>query len=144
MDRTNRKRNVIMYGVTESQYKSAEKRKESDFKLVKDTLNSICELSDDCIVSIFRLGKFEADKKRPIKIILDNPQTALNLLKNKRVNKTDFNISSDMTVLERNELKNLRTELETLNKDEIVKTIKFVNGHPKIVDIAHKKSSDFK
>ena len=65
----------------------------------------------------------------------DKMKTSKTFAKNKHKCKSTVKISNDMSIMERNELKQLRPFLEVFNRDSISKTIKFINGHPEIVDI---------
>ncbi|KAK7871217.1 hypothetical protein R5R35_001082 [Gryllus longicercus] len=134
-DRVLRKNNVIFYNAKESDSELPEERKNFDLKIVMKSLSKICTVSETDIVKVLRLGKIKSDgKPRPIKIIFNDHGLALKILKDKHKCEKPYAINGDLTLQQRDQLKALREELDILNKDEELKTIKFINGSPKIVN----------
>lgn len=136
-ERNNRKNNIIIYNINESESKSYDVRREFEEKAIYETLNAICDVDKRAVVKYFRMGKIKNgnDKPRPIKVVLNSSSIVLNILKGKHKCKSPINISDDKTLMQRSELKALRTELDALNRDGKIKTIKYINGQPRIVDI---------
>lgn len=139
-DRAVRKNNIILYNVEESSAKSPADIKKHDTNIVMEALNSIQKIDSDTELRLFRLGKPRSDgSSRPIKIIFGDPELALSFLKNKKHLKGPIRMNADLTLMQRNHLKELRSQLEILNKDAVLKTIKYINGQPRIVDIKNNK-----
>ncbi|KAG5866810.1 hypothetical protein JTB14_001876 [Gonioctena quinquepunctata] len=116
--------------MTEPTASTIEEKKKQDTDAAKSILSELS--SSDFSFRAFRIGRV-GDRPRPIKIILDDHRLALHLLKNK-CSKEDIRISADMTIAQRNFLKQLRTQLEQRKSHgETNLTICNVQGVPKIV-----------
>lgn len=130
--RSYREKNVIISGIAESKDVNTEERQKYDMEQVICILRTIIP---DCAIpqKIFRLGKFDSNKTRPIKVSFDSTQMAKQILKNK-VNNQNFQIFSDQTPLQRKFLIELRNELKTRQDNgESDLIIKYIRGTPKII-----------
>lgn len=141
-ERKNKAKNVMIFNVMESTSSDIEEKQKHDKIIVEDLVKPILDKPQEYIKKVIRIGKL-GDKPRPIKVILQDSDTALKILKNKnRVNLALIKISSDMTIHQRNYLKELRSELERRkNAGENTLTIKYVRGIPTIVNnISNRKN----
>lgn len=134
-DRNLRKKNVMIYNVVESNSASVTDQTKHDDCKLSEIMSEVGVTDEKKIVRHFRVGKKIEGKIRPIKVITDDQNTAFSILKNKSNCSAPHKLNSDLTFLQRKQLQDLRGELEILNKDTVVKTIKYIRGEPRIVDI---------
>lgn len=132
-ERTIRAKNIIIVGIAESGLKGPAERRESDKQEVLKTTRSIlvdCPEPD----KVIRLGKFNSNKNRPIRVCYKSDETPKTLLRNKRNKDDPIKFFSDQTVNQQKNLRKLKKELETrVQKGETNLQIKYVKGTPKIV-----------
>ncbi|KAK2578409.1 hypothetical protein KPH14_003658 [Odynerus spinipes] len=85
-------------------------------------------------IKTFRLGAAQQDRTRPLKIICNSREDVLNILRNKAKYKGPAIINEDRTPKQRAYLQELRNELNNLHASgDLNKTIRFINGTPKII-----------
>ena len=134
LDRQNRKANIIIYNVKEPDLNTQSERSSQDNETVKNILENFDIGRNNW--KVFRLGKFVANKARPIKVILNSPEDAINVLKNKQLIKIpSVKIFSDQTVAQRQYFQKVKSELqELIAKGDNSKTIKYINNKPTIVN----------
>lgn len=134
LDRQNRRSNIIMLNLKESQLNSKAERSKDDIDAVKVILNEMSINKDN--VRTFRLGKYENSKNRPLKVILNSPEDALYVLKNKKSIKVpSVKVFGDQTKMQRDYFLNIKRQLnEMIDKGDESKTIKYINNVPTIVD----------
>lgn len=133
VERENRSRNVILFGIEEANTSRQEDIKSHDKSQVLDALAQV-PLQESELVTTIRLGKPIANKPRPLKVILRSRQNAIKILKTKSKLPSSISVKSDMTPYQREQLKKLRLELtERTNNGEKDLTIKYINGQPKII-----------
>ncbi|KAG5883272.1 hypothetical protein JTB14_018118 [Gonioctena quinquepunctata] len=84
---------------------------------------------DPSNINIFRLGKYDPNKNRPIKVCFSNQYEALTVLKQKLA-VPGVNIFSDQTKAQQTYFQNLKKQQEYQNNGEN----KILNSVPKIVD----------
>lgn len=113
---------------------------EEDLEAVKDVIRLVTGSSVN--VSAHRLGrhKEDQDRIRPLKVVVDNPDTVLKILKNKKkllnTKYKKLSIFNDQTPKQRDFLTQIRNELkDRIDKGEKDITIKYVNGSPTIVNV---------
>ncbi|KAK7788547.1 hypothetical protein R5R35_011740 [Gryllus longicercus] len=144
-DRQMKRRNIIFHGVMESEKLNVAERQAEDVQNVTKTLSLF---DDNCpnIIMTARLGKKNSNKPRPLRVVLDDPRTVTSILKRKNLYKGPIGFSSDKTLQQRKHMLSLKNELERLNSIEggQQKTIKYIKGCPKIVDIDLSKSLNSK
>lgn len=142
LERRKRRKNIIIYNVRESQKTIHVERKEHDKDTVKSILTPIEILTDK--IHTMRLGKYDSEKNRPIKVTFEEADDVITVLKNKKkIIASDVRISDDRTIAQREYFNQIRSKLEELKmKGDDSKTIKYVNGKPTIVSIDknHKKN----
>lgn len=137
-DRSNRKRNAILYNIPESNSRGINEQKSHDRNIISNIFGSFG--LDNIQFSFFRLGKKSSPKARPVKVILQNSDVANDFFKkfNKESladNLSNVTISRDKTKQERQYLDEIRKELDRrLGSGEPDLTIKYINGTPTIVN----------
>ncbi|KAL3268857.1 hypothetical protein HHI36_007946 [Cryptolaemus montrouzieri] len=117
-------------------------------------LNFLCPKKDDILKDVtnatdgnkvFRVGRFGANKIRPIRVVFPSAEIAKNILKNKVVIKTPgIKIFGDPTPARREYFNKVRKDLqEKIEAGKTSKTIRYINGRPTIVDKNKEGSSSF-
>lgn len=134
IDRQSRASNIVIFNVNESKLNSSRERNSEDNKTVHTILKDL-DINKDGIKQ-FRLGKAEPGKNRPIKIILNSPEDAKYVLKNKyNITVPNIRIYSDQTKAQLQYLRKVKADLQVLiEKGDVNKTIKFFKNKPTIVD----------
>ena len=121
-----RKKNIILFNVSESPSESPEERKEEDITFFNKMCKPICECSlpPESVTNACRLGKRpdNKDSKRPLLIIVDSEITKRNIFGKlyKLRNNEEFkniNVSHDMSVEERMKTKLLLEEAKQKTMD---------------------------
>lgn len=140
-ERQKRKKNVIIYGLNESEAMNVVERVEQDYQGVCTIFQYIdvdVSLKDDR-ARVFRLGKFDpsSDRPRPLKISLDNWEDALKVLrKSKQLRSADnfshLTIASDKTPRQSAYFRKIKAEVEKRKSDGENVELKFVKGVPRI------------
>lgn len=133
-EREERKKNIIIVGIPEPHCEDMSEKRKADREKVHEITSSIyaeCPKSD----KIIRLGKYDPNKMRPLKVCFASPDVTLSILKNKVNNKDEtVKIYSDKTPYEQECMKNLRYELQEREKNgEKNLIIKYIKGIPKII-----------
>lgn len=133
-DRSLREKNVIIRGVKEIRSSNSEDRQFNDSKEVKKVIKMAVS---DCIepTKTIRLGKYNPDVSRPIKVIFSTSEAAKSILRHKaNIKDENIKIYSDETPNQKKHRNNLRDELKRrLDEGEKDITIKYVKGIPKII-----------
>lgn len=135
-ERMMRGKNIVISGVPEAKSTNANERKNED----KDAIVKIIStLSVDIPEpeNIFRLGKYQPTKIRPIKVCYESQKTATNILRRrKNLTQDNLKIYSDQTPQQQTYKKLVKEELERRIKNgENNIGIKYVKGIPKITEI---------
>lgn len=126
--------NIIITNIKESSANNRQSRTEDEMKVVKEILGKTgTQVSD---FQVHRLGKYQANKNRPIKVLMQNKHLAIQILKNSnKVGIPGVKIFNDQTKMQRNYYLSLKQKLEEYKRNgDDSKTIKYVNNVPKIVD----------
>lgn len=138
-ERNRRKRNLIIFNVEEQdQSQSAESRINEDKIFTADIMQTLAPDANFDNIKPVRLGRYNSDKCRPIRITLPNEDIVHNLIKSvknfkKRREYKTISISLDRTPRQIEYFKNVKRELEDRVKaGENDKMIKFINAIPKI------------
>lgn len=133
-DREKRKKNVLMFGIAEPINKDKEERRSADKVAVNEELEKIIPKENMRNIQLYRLGKYNEGRCRPIKVIFEKNDDALSAIKNKSNLKEQIYIKRDQTKLQREYLKEVLEELEKReNNGEKNLIIKYINYVPKIV-----------
>lgn len=135
-ERQRRASNIIVYNINESSVKNKTARITDECNKIKELLSGIDEVNKNEI-RVFRVGKYDSNKARPLKVVLANKEEAMKILKNKQkiiAENPNIRIYSDQTKKQREYYKATKAKLEAIiaNGDES-KTIKFINNIPTIV-----------
>lgn len=140
-ERSVRMKNVIICGIKETNNNNSSDRVKYDMCEV----TKIIKLADQNLgepLKCYRLGKYDASKNRPIKIILPSADSAQTVLRNSnRISNQFPNVKcfSDQTPQQKKYLYDLRDELKRrTDNGEGDLTIKYVRGTPKIVELLPK------
>jgi hypothetical protein len=132
--------NLLFYNIEECNSNRLDDRISFDLVQINNVIKTI--LVDTSIIpkKVIRIGRSQAGKSRPIKVIFDSKSDVFDIIKNKRKlsqcnsSLSSINISTDRTLYQREAMKKLREELkQRTSKGEMDLTIKFVNGVPDIV-----------
>ncbi|KAJ3646692.1 hypothetical protein Zmor_024268 [Zophobas morio] len=132
-DRNHRAANLVLFNLPESSEMNSSERKNDDmFRcrkiVIPENKNNVVN-SQNCI----RLGKFDNDKVRPVKIIFENPHQAIDALRTYK-RSDNLYLNRDLTPRQQNYNFVIRTEFKNrLEKGEDNIFLKYVNGIPKIV-----------
>lgn len=139
MERIERSKNIIISGINEN---------ESDiFENSIQVVKAICPTLENNIVHVQRIGKVLNNRPRLVKILFNNKQAAVNILKNKtKLLSTKFKnlrIHGDETKLQRDYLNKLRQKLqERSNAGETNLTIKYIKGKPTILSTSDRTETE--
>lgn len=133
-ERQNRASNVIICNIQESSERNQLERAKEDTVNVKNILGKLTE--EVTIKKTFRLGKFNSNKIRPIKVVLGNSEEALTILRNKnRIMVPGVIIFGDQTKIQKEYYQSVKNKLnELIANGEVNKKIRYVNNIPVIVD----------
>lgn len=138
-DRETRKKNVIIFGNAET---NSQEEAFNEKKSTLDILQSINpSISEENIVHLYRLGRKQNNKPRPLKVILKSSEIARDIIsKAKKLkwnpNTTGISVSFDRTPLQTKEYKDLKEQLNIrLASGEQNLRIRYINGTPKIVKV---------
>ncbi|KAJ2940142.1 hypothetical protein O0L34_g14181 [Tuta absoluta] len=133
-----------MYDLPESTSDIAEDRKTHDIAECTKVITKITNKADCTRIKAFRLGAPKSDAgaaPRPLKVIMNSKNEALDILRNKHKLQKPSSIAADLTPMQREYLKYLREELEKRKSEgEKDLTIKYVQGRPTIVNQIKKKT----
>ena len=138
-ERQNRRKNIIVFGLPESEKTIPEERKEDDVKKMIGLCKNICKIkfNETDISRIIRLGKAAEDKERPLLITINEEIKKKEIFRN--LNKirdagSPFNkvtITHDMTKKQKEELKiKMETAKEMEQKDNPDEYMYRVRGPP--------------
>lgn len=136
-ERERRAANILLFGVKESSATTREARIEQESKAVEGILRKVdADVAKE--VKVTRLGRYDEQKIRPIKVTFPTKSDALSVLrkKSKLSDEGSVYIKSDQTVCQRNYLKTVVAELENRTKQgEQNLKIRYIGGVPKIVKV---------
>ena len=111
------------------------KRIEHDNNLVKQIINEDLGINAN-IKKVIRIGKVingNISKCRPLKVICKDSEDALDILRNRSKCKNNVKINNDLTLMQREKLKRVKTELiERKSNGEMNLTLKYIRGVPTI------------
>lgn len=138
-ERAERSKNIIITGISEQICSNAIDRRELDAHKAFQIMQIIHPGCPE-IKKVFRLGKYEDKKTRPLKICFDSQDTVKTILRNKLNVKLDgVRVFSDQTPYQQKYMANLKKELHQRQENgETNLTIKYIKGTPKIVKMQPK------
>jgi len=139
-ERNQYSKNVLFYNIEKCDSNRLDDRiTYYDLLQIKNVIKAI--MVDTSIVpkKVIRIGRLQAGKSRPTKVIFDHKSDIFDIIKNKRkllncnTPQSLINISTDWTLYQREFMKKLREELtQRISKGEIDLTM-FIKGVSKIV-----------
>lgn len=137
-ERNDREKNVIIIGLQEQTSSDINEQRLYDETEVKKIIST--HFKDVPSPSkIFRLGKYNPNSKRPLKICFDTPKPAKILLRNKEKLPKEIKLYSDQTPTQQKYLKELKEELaRRQQKGESDLIIKYIKNVPTIVHLTPK------
>ncbi|KAK2577881.1 hypothetical protein KPH14_012828 [Odynerus spinipes] len=145
MERERRASNIILFNLEETLSSSSTSSTSStsqgsssltDKDLVKDVL-AVINPEGVIIKGCMRIGRKTPDRVRPVRVTLSSKQEVQEILKHKFKYVGPVKIFQDRTEKQRAHLDRLRQELKSLiNSGVTSKTIRYVNGTPRIVDMS--------
>lgn len=131
-ERKEKSKNAIFLNVPESEL-SQEENLTNDSKIIISTIKKIDDIPTQNL-KIYRLGAKKPGVIRPIKVEFEDSFQVKHILRNKFKITDGIKIKPDLTITQRNHMKNLIIELEQRkNSGETNLTIKYVHSIPKIV-----------
>lgn len=127
-DRNRRSNNLLLLGLAEESDVAANPTPDKD--RVIQILSSILSTNSTIDIHlVVRLGKKIPQKNRPIKIILSSPTIVKDILKKTRIKPiAGLKFVNDLTILQKKELTDLRSQLEAKGDDS--QTIRYIRGRP--------------
>lgn len=138
-DRAKRQYNLIIGGICEISDKNSTTRREYD---TNQALSIIQSIYKECPSPIrcMRLGKYNSEKSRYLKITFQQKETVINILRNKsNLTNDNVRILPDQTPMQIKYMKDQRAELlRRTESGESDLTIRYINGIPKIIRNAAK------
>lgn len=136
-----RDKNIILTGLPEPQTSDLDERRDFDKNRVSKVLKAIYKDCPDPI-KISRIGKYNSEKSRPLKVCFGSHETAKVILRNKnQENCGSVKIYSDQTKHQQAYMKDLKKQLQQrTDNGESNLTIKYIKGTPQIVMQQSKKS----
>lgn len=131
--RHEREKNIIIVGMNEPSNKNSSDRRKHDYDEVFKIINLMIQNCPEPI-KCMRLGKYNPDKNRPIKVLFTSAGTPKLLLRNKSKLPENIRMYSDQTPAQKNYMEALSSELKRREENgETDLTIKYIKGVPKII-----------
>ena len=133
-DRLRRRTNLIISGIPEQTSGTTEERSKADSQKVTTLLDDLCEVSDESISRVHRIGRQQPDKNRLLRVILSDEEDTKKILyrakelRNLPPHKNIF-INRDLTHYQREDNKKLREELKrrrASGEDVVIRSGKLV------------------
>lgn len=133
-EREIRRKHLIIIGIPE--IKTTDKKERIKYDLEESIkISKLVESTCQGPVRTMRLGKYEAEKTRPLKAIFNSAEEVKAILSNKEnIEDDNIKIYSDRTPQQQKHLKDLKEELKTRTQNgETGLKIKYVRGVPKLI-----------
>ena len=143
-EREKRAYNILVFGIQERSESDRNERISQEKECIENVLKEVDKDVKVNDLKLMRLGKYDPQKVRPIKVIFPTKEEAPKILKQKNKLSKDNKvyIKSDQTTEPRKYLKSVIQELEDRKvKGEINLKIKYILGTPKIVKIPSSTST---
>lgn len=135
-EREKRKKNLMLFNVSEQNHSSADERNAADREIVNSILRSAN--IPDSEFKIIRLGKYGVSNNRPLKIIFKNEGNVHAVIKKAKDIRREKNISVsyDRTPKQIEYFRRLKESMnERIGNGETNLCIKYVDGRPKITHL---------
>lgn len=147
-ERNKRTKNLIIFGVNEQNTNGeSTTQKESDRNTITEILQEVQPDQQFEITNNMRLGRYQINKVRPIKVCLKNEEQVHKIIKSAKLlkNKPNFGhiaISFDRTKRQIEQYKTIKDELiRRHNLGDTNCRIKYINGNPKIISTVNQNSN---
>lgn len=128
-EREIRSKNVIVFDVNESNEENSEDRIQLDKQKISEILPDINTTN----IIVRRLGRFDRNKKRPLRVTFQNKHQAKEILRKK---KGDKRVKNDLTPIQRSKLTELQNKLKEKEENgDMGWTIKYIRGQPCLMKI---------
>lgn len=135
-DRKSRSNNLMLFNLEEPNNDAT-----TDTDLANDILGKIIPCGS-LPIRTMRLGKRLQGRSRPLRVSLPSSQDVMTILRNKMKYSGPVRITQDQTLKQRNYFKDIQAKLKALkDAGESDKTIRYINGVPKIVDVKARAKS---
>lgn len=135
-ERQRREKNIIIYKLEEQGNGSMSNKIATDTQAVADIIKIISPTVPTGNIRTYRLGRGNGNNISPLKVEFASKEDVFTILKNKNKLKNhniNIQISTDKTLLQRQHLKNLISELNQRKENgEDDLYIKYINGNPVI------------
>lgn len=134
-DREKRAQNILIFGFLEVDNMDREERHKKEGDAIKEVLKKLNNNQEPEKFEYFRMGKYNKEKTRPIKILFEKKETALKYLKAKdKLVRDNAYIKSDQTKIQRDFLKRVLAELQTRKeRGETDIRLKYIKNIPTII-----------
>lgn len=140
-EREYRKKNLMLFGVDELNSDEPEERKAHDMDITRKILEAACpEVIKDGL-KVYRIGKREQGKTRPVKVLMETEEDVKKVIKKAVITKTNkqfakLAFSTDKTKQQLAQYKLVREELKrrSVAGEENLK-IRYVKGEPRIIKL---------
>lgn len=134
-ERNNRTSNIIISGLPEPHDTNTQNRHQNDMQEVMKILNILTD-NPQKPTKIFRIGKYNKDKNRHIKICFTSSDIPRLLMRNRAKLNSNIKIFPDQTPMQHNLFKKTKVELESrIAAGETGLTIKYIKGVPRVTKI---------
>lgn len=140
-ERNYKKKNLIIFGIKEMNSDEPEQRKAHDTSTVQSIFQSTCPEVQVNQLKVYRLGKHEQGKMRPVKVIMSSEDEVKQIMiKGKDIRKNThyakLAFSSDKTKKQLAEYKLIKEEMKRRSEaGEENLRIKYIRGEPKIMKL---------
>lgn len=139
-DRCDRERNIVIVGIPEINEKIYRSRQSHDGE---ESMKVLKALYENCPkpMKTLRLGKYNPDKNRPIKLCFENNEIPKRILRNKTKLPKNIQIYADQTPTQQQFLRSLKEEInKRTDGGERDLIIKYIKGVPRIIINTDKKN----
>lgn len=134
-----REKNIIICNIPESEGSTQADNMNSDTTSVKKIIFDLDNSTNSLDFKIYRIGKRDVNKPRGIKVEFPESKWPKILLSKKHTLKNNIRMYPDLSIAQRNQLNDLRTELKNRQSSgEQDITIKYINNKPTIVKLSPK------
>lgn len=140
-DRARRSKNIMLFNLPESSDRGVDTRKRFDLDLVVKLCSKFLPSMNSSSIKVLRVGSKNADKARPLKVILDNETSVMYFLSGFSLESavaldhcfSGIRVSRDRTPREIDFFRSLKSELDARVSQGEDLTIKYKNNVPCIV-----------
>lgn len=133
-ERKKRNSNVLVMNVNESTKHNKEERTQDETDRVRRLFSEL-QLTGNGF-KVFRIGKFDPDKVRLLKVIFNNESDARHVIYNRNKIPGNVKVFRDQTKVQRDYYKCIKEKLkEYTDRGDTTKTIKYINSIPTIVNV---------